>query len=37
MFVPHHEALRQFGYLFAILGGLAWLAIVAGMILLVIT
>src|SRR5258708_21134125 len=32
---PHHEP-SQFGYLFAILGGLSWLAIVAGIVLLVI-
>ena len=36
MFFPHHEPVGQFGYLFAILGGLAWLAIVAGVVLLVI-
>jgi uncharacterized membrane protein len=36
MFVPHHEPLRQFSFLFAILGGVAWLAIVAGIVLLVI-
>jgi putative membrane protein len=36
MFIPHHEPVGQFGYLFAILGGLAWLAIVAGIVLLVI-
>ena len=36
MFVPHHEPVGQFGYLFAILGGLAWLAIVAGVVLLVV-
>jgi uncharacterized membrane protein len=35
MFLPHHEP-SQFGYLFAILGGLSWLAIVAGIVLLVI-
>jgi uncharacterized membrane protein len=35
MFLPHHEP-NQFGYLFAILGGLSWLAIVAGIVLLVI-
>jgi len=35
MFMPHHEP-GQFGYLFAILGGLSWLAIVAGIVLLVI-
>jgi uncharacterized membrane protein len=35
MFFPHHEP-GQFGYLFAILGGLSWLAIVAGIVLLVI-
>mgnify|MGYP001792739091 CR=1 FL=1 len=36
MFFPHHEPVGQFGYLYAILGGLAWLAIVAGIVLLVI-
>jgi putative membrane protein len=35
MFLPHHEP-SQFGYLFAILGGLSWLAIAAGIVLLVI-
>jgi len=35
MFLPHHEP-SQYGYLFAILGGLSWLAIVAGIVLLVI-
>ncbi len=35
MFLPHHEP-SQFGFLFAILGGLSWLAIVAGIVLLVI-
>ena len=35
MFLPHHDP-SQFGYLFAILGGLSWLAIVAGIVLLVL-
>ena len=35
MFFPHHEP-GSFGFLFAILGGLSWLAIVAGIVLLVI-
>ena len=35
MFMPHH-APSSVGYLFAILGGLSWLAIVAGIVLLVI-
>jgi uncharacterized membrane protein len=35
MFLPHHDP-STYGYLFAILGGLSWLAIVAGIILLVI-
>lgn len=35
MFMPHH-APSAIGFLFAILGGLAWLAIVAGIVLLVI-
>ena len=35
MFFPHH-APGSFGLLFAILGGLSWLAIVAGIVLLVI-
>lgn len=35
MFFPHH-APGSFGFLFAILGGLSWLAIVAGIVLLVI-
>ena len=35
MFMPHHEP-SAYGYLFAILGGLFWLAIVAGIVLLVI-
>ena len=35
MFFPHH-APGSFGFLFAILGGLAWLAIVAGIVVLVI-
>jgi uncharacterized membrane protein len=35
MFFPHHEP-GQFGFMFAILGGLSWLAIVAGIVLLVI-
>ena len=35
MFLPHHEP-NTYGYLFAILGGLSWLAIVAGVVLLVI-
>ena len=35
MFVPHHGP-GALGFLFAILGGLSWLAIVAGIILLVI-
>ena len=35
MFLPHHDP-STYGYLFAILGGLSWLAIVAGIVLLVI-
>ena len=35
MFLPHHEP-STYGYLFAILGGLSWLAIVAGIVLLAI-
>jgi uncharacterized membrane protein len=35
MFLPHHDP-TSYGYLFAILGGLSWLAIVAGIVLLVI-
>ncbi|HXC78733.1 MAG TPA: SHOCT domain-containing protein [Candidatus Acidoferrum sp.] len=35
MFMPHYPA-GTFGYLFAILGGLSWLAIIAGIVLLVI-
>jgi uncharacterized membrane protein len=35
MFFPHH-APGSFGFLFAILGGLSWLAIVAGIVVLVI-
>ena len=35
MFMPHF-APGSYGYLFAILGGLSWLAIVAGIVLLVI-
>ena len=35
MFFPHH-APGGFGFLFAILGGLSWLAIVAGVVVLVI-
>lgn len=32
----HTHAMGQFGIVFAILGGLSWLAIVAGIVLLVI-
>ena len=35
MFLPHHDP-STYGYLFAILGGLSWLAIVAGILLLVV-
>ncbi|HEY8840989.1 MAG TPA: SHOCT domain-containing protein [Candidatus Dormibacteraeota bacterium] len=35
MFLPHHEP-STFGYVFAILGGLSWLVIVAGIVLLVL-
>ena len=35
MFLPHHEP-SQLGYLFAILGGLSWLAIMAGIVLLMV-
>ena len=35
MFLPHPDP-TSYGYLFAILGGLSWLAIVAGIVLLVI-
>jgi uncharacterized membrane protein len=35
MFFPHHSP-GSFGILFAILGGLSWLAILAGIVLLVI-
>jgi putative membrane protein len=35
MFLPHH-APSSLGYLFTILGGLSWLAIVAGIVLLVL-
>jgi putative membrane protein len=35
MFLPHHVP-GSVGFLFAILGGLSWLAIVAGIVLLVI-
>ena len=34
MFMPHY-APGWYGYLFAILGGLSWLAIVAGIVLVV--
>jgi len=36
MFFTHHEPVGQLGYLFAIASGLSWLAIVAGIVLLVI-
>ena len=35
MFLPHPDP-TSYGYLFAILGGLSWLAIIAGIVLLVI-
>jgi putative membrane protein len=35
MFMPHNGP-GSYGYLFMILGGLSWLAIVAGIVLLVI-
>jgi putative membrane protein len=35
-FVPHPEPMGPLGLLFAVLGGLAWLAIVAGIVLLII-
>ena len=35
-FFPHHEPMGPVGILFAVLGGLAWLAIVAGIVLLII-
>ncbi len=35
MFMPHHIT-SSYGYLFMILGGLSWLAIVAGIVLLAI-
>ena len=35
MFLHHHEP-STFGYVFAILGGLSWLVIVAGIVLLVL-
>jgi uncharacterized membrane protein len=36
MILPPHGAMGPLGILFAVLGGLAWLAIVAGVIVLVI-
>ena len=36
MFLPHPDAMGPLGILFAVLGGLAWLAIVAGIVLLII-
>ena len=35
-FLPHHEPMGPLGVLFAVLGGLAWLAVVAGIVLLII-
>ena len=35
-FLPHPEPMGPLGILFAVLGGLAWLAIVAGIVLLII-
>jgi putative membrane protein len=36
MFMPHHEPFGPLGILFGALGGLSWLALVAGAVLLVI-